>query len=176
MPHIIATFLILIGLNSPWTAVARADDADKPRPCSGPEYRQFDFWAGDWNVLDSSGKQVGRNRIERILEGCALAEHWESARGGKGTSLNFYDASRQRWRQTWIDDQGTPLFLEGGLVDGKMVLEGDSPTRRQPGKTIRNRITWSKLEGGRVRQFWEFSGNSGKTWETVFDGTYVRKE
>jgi hypothetical protein len=57
-------------------------------PCSAPEYRQFDFWAGSWNVFNPSGQQVGTNTIERTLGGCVLHEQWtsglKSARG-RGT-------------------------------------------------------------------------------------------
>ena len=35
-----------------------------------------------------------------------------------------------------------------------------------------NRITWSRLEGGRVRQVWEQTAD-GKTWTVVFDGIYI---
>jgi hypothetical protein len=39
-----------------------------------------------------------------------------------------------------------------------------------------HRITWTPIASDRVRQFWEFSKNEGRTWTTVFDGTYVRKK
>jgi hypothetical protein len=52
-----------------------------------------------------------------------------------------------------------------------MVLSGTSPGDR----TSRQRITWTPLEGGRLRQHWESSGDGGRTWKTVFDGTYARR-
>ena len=33
-----------------------------------------------------------------------------------------YDAASDKWHQTWIDSNGAPLYLDGGLVDGHMVL------------------------------------------------------
>ncbi|MCP4663212.1 MAG: hypothetical protein GY856_48085 [bacterium] len=36
------------------------------------------------------------------------------------------------------------------------------------------RITWSPLGDGRVRQLWE-SSVDGQGWKVVFDGTYTRK-
>ena len=169
--------LLALAVAARVTSIASlAEDAEKPRPCSAPEYRQFDFWLGDWDVFDPGGTRVGTNRIEGILDGCALAEHWSGAKSSRGTSLNFYSAGRKRWHQTWIDNQGAPLFLEGEFADGKMTLEGDAPSRRERGSVIRNRITWSMLEGGRVRQLWDVSEDGGKTWKVVFDGTYVRKK
>ena len=49
-----------------------------PPACSSPEYRQFDFWLGEWDVSTPQGAPAGTNRVERILEGCALQEHWEA--------------------------------------------------------------------------------------------------
>ena len=37
------------------------------------------------------------------------------------------------------------------------------------------RITWTPLEGGVVRQLWETSKDGGRTWAVVFDGRYAPK-
>lgn len=180
--------VVLFALGQMWTVEASAipsppQESQPPapampsaKPCVSAEYRQFDFWLGEWDVFEPGGEKAGSNRIESILGGCALAEHWTGAKASRGTSLNFYDHLRKRWHQTWIDNQGAPLELDGGFAEGKMTLAGDAPSRREPGKTIRHRITWSELAGGRVRQLWEASDNGGKTWNVVFDGTYVRRE
>ncbi|MBJ39033.1 MAG: hypothetical protein CMD83_11300 [Gammaproteobacteria bacterium] len=76
------------------------------------------------------------------------------------------------WRQTWVDNGGGHLRLEGRFVDGRMVLEGD--TVGADGKRLRNRITWTPLEDGRVRQLWEASSDSGANWSVSFDGYYER--
>ena len=148
--------------------------APAPKPCAAPEYRQFDFWLGEWSVTDPGGKAAGVNRITRILGGCALREEWTGAGGLTGTSLNMYDSPRRRWHQTWVDDKGNVLLLEGAFHGGRMVLEGDAPA--ESGTLVRQRITWSPLAGGRVRQLWESSTDSGKTWKTEFDGTYAKKK
>lgn len=69
---------------------------------------------------------------------------------------------------------GTTLELEGALVNGNMVLEGDS--LNQGGKPVRNRITWYDNADGTVRQRWETSADSGTTWQTAFDGLYRKKK
>jgi hypothetical protein len=146
--------------------------AAAPEPCASPEHRQFDFWLGDWEVREGD-RIAGANRITRILGGCALREEWSGAGGGQGTSLNVYDAARRRWHQTWVDGKGLVLLLEGQWRGGKMVLEGERPTTT--GKTSRERISWTPQPGGRVRQLWESSSDSGKTWQVVFDGIYAKK-
>jgi hypothetical protein len=140
----------------------------RPAPCGAPEQRQFDFWIGDWRVTTPDGKHAGDNRIERILDGCALQESWQGAGGGRGFSYNAWDRERKVWHQTWVDKQGNLLLLEGGLREGRMVLEG-------PQGTVRNRITWTPNADGSVRQLWETSADQGKSWKAVFDGLYRKK-
>ncbi len=144
--------------------------------CSDPSRREFDFWLGDWEVRGPKGRVVGHNRIRRTVDGCGLREEWRGAGGVVGTSLNIWVAERGVWHQTWIDSTGTLLLLEGGLHAGVMVLEGDSADPEQPAKTIRNRISWSVVDGDpdHVRQHWQTS-TDGKKWETAFDGHYIRR-
>jgi hypothetical protein len=154
--------------------VRSADPPPAPaaKPCASAEFRQFDFWIGDWDVTTPDGKVAGHNRIEPILGGCALRENWTGARGTNGTSLNVFDAGTRTWRQTWVDDGGSVLLISGRLDGGRMVLEGDAPAGG--GKTTRQRITWTPLPGGRVRQLWSSSADGGKTWKVEFDGTYAK--
>ncbi len=147
-----------------------------PPPCTAPEYRQFDFWLGNWDVKDASGTIVGTNRITREYEGCVLQEHWE-ARGPQkqiGSSFNTYIPQSKTWHQTWVDSTGGFLLLDGALVSGKMVLLGEMPARSGAGR-VRHRITWTPLPAGTVRQYWETSRDGGATWASNFDGLYVRK-
>ena len=155
-------------------ADAPAKTAPAAKPCSSAEYRQFDFWMGDWDVTASSGKVAGTNRIMPILGGCAMREEWKGAGGLSGTSLNMWDAAGKRWRQTWVDDRGNVLVLVGQYRDAKMTLEGEGVG--DSGVTVRNRITWSRLSDGRVRQLWETSKDGGKSWGVEFDGTYAPRE
>ena len=141
-------------------------------PCAEPESRQFDFWIGDWDVFDPSGKQVGTNRIAPIYD-CVLHESWKATRVSEGQSFNRYDTERAVWHQTWVDNQGSLLLLEGGLKDGTMVLSDATTPRRKPGAAV-NEIRWSRNPDGSVRQHWQSSADGGKTWKTEYDGRYVR--
>ena len=40
-----------------------------------PAYAVLDFWVGEWEV-SAAGERVGENRIEKLLQGCAIMEHW----------------------------------------------------------------------------------------------------
>ena len=127
--------------------------------CNTAEHRAFDFWVGQWRV-ESRGKVAGHNTITKSHDGCVLEEHWLGAKGLKGSSFNVYDEATKKWHQTWVDSSGTLLVIDGGIVDGAMRMGNAT-----------NRITWTKLDGGCVRQLWEQS--DGKTWTVAFDGVYV---
>jgi hypothetical protein len=144
-----------------------------PKYCATPEYRQFDFWLGDWNVTNPAGKLAGTNNVTLIEDGCVLQEHWQSAGGSAGTSFNLYNAATKQWHQTWVDNSGGLLLLDGGLSNGAMVL---TQNRRLPdGSAALERITWTPLASDRVRQLWDRSMDGGKHWRVIFDGIYTRK-
>jgi len=144
------------------------------RSCTAPMYRHFDFWIGRWDVVNPAGQFAGMNRISPIDGGCALHESWSSAAGGyTGQSLNSVGPDR-KWHQTWVDSSGLRLELTGELVGASMVLEGDTPSRDPKVPPTKNRITWTPESPNLVRQHWETSADSGKTWTSAFDGRYHR--
>jgi len=152
-------------------AVAPAEDtsfvtlqADK-KPCASEAHRAFDFWIGEWTVTAPSRPGwSAQSSITRHNDGCSIHEAYHAAGGYRGSSINFYDQADQNWHQAWIDNQGVPLYLRGGPKDGGMVLSDSS-----------NRITWTALDDGRVRQHWESTTDKGGTWSTAFDGYYERR-
>ena len=101
-----------------------------------------------------------------------MHERYDTGRGYTGESLNVYDASRDLWHKTWVDNSGTLLLLEGGVRDGSMVLEGE--TRGNDARISKHRITWTPQAGGGLRQHWQTDVGDGK-WVDTFDGRYTRK-
>ena len=171
--RLILALIVLIPLN----AIAQQDTEDElpsPGSCSSPEYRQFDFWVGDWNVT-SNGEPAGTNSIHPIHGSCALQENWQGAGEGgiSGTSFNIYDRVTGKWHQTWVDSSGTLLQLDGGLVDKVMILSGRRPTADGKGTAI-HRISWTPNPDGSVRQLWQVSQDDGGNWNVLFDGLYVK--
>ena len=144
-----------------------------PQRCGSPEYRQFDFWIGEWDVRGPKGNVAGTNRIAAIESGCAIEEKWTGAGGVTGRSINVYRPWTKTWHQTWVSADGLVLLLDGRYENGRMVLEGNGP--RPDGTLVGNRITWSRLESGQVRQVWEQSADGGTTWTVAFDGLYSRR-
>lgn len=141
-------------------------------PCrAAPEFRQFDFWIGEWIVKDPKGNTAGTSSIQLILGSCVIFENWTGA-GSIGKSFNIYDVNDKKWHQTWTDDRGTFTHYIGSFTDGKMVLVADQPANGKPGLA---RMTFSKLADGNVRQFGESSSDGGKTWTTSFDLVYSKR-
>jgi len=144
-----------------------------PLPCIAPQYRQFDFWLGRWRVVDPQGKSAGTNVVTSEYGGCAVQEHWSGVGGDRGSSFNIFNAPTGKWHQTWVDNAGTLLLLNGGSPRaGVMVLTGSRRTRK--GRIVEDRITWTKLGEHRVRQLWDYTADGGRKWSVVFDGTYIK--
>jgi hypothetical protein len=144
------------------------------RPCADPDYHAFDFWTGDWIAYDrTTNRELGRDTVDRFLDGCVILENWVGASGFNGTSLNVYDIADGKWHQTWTDNQGGLTFLEGGIQDGKMVMEGTVPNPDAPDHRGKIRITWQTAPQGGVREVGERSIDGGASWEPDFDIVYA---
>ena len=143
-----------------------------PTPaCQAAEFRQFDFWLGKWKVSLPNGQQVGSSEISRQAEGCAIREQWTAASGKGGMSINYYDPAVKKWHQDWVGGEGTILHLRGGMKDGVMVLS-DEPASG-PGAVV-NRISFTPMPDGKVKQEWSISKDNGQTWQTSFLGIYEK--
>lgn len=151
---------------------------ERQTPCNTAEYRQFDFWLGEWDIVPfaPSSPAGGQNSITSAQQGCVIVENYTTQGGFSGMSINFYDASRGVWHQTWMGSGGGSLYLEGGInSDGAMELsDRNLPSATASAGTI-NRTIWTPLPDGQLRQHWEVSSDNGATWTTVFDGRYVRR-
>jgi hypothetical protein len=159
--------------------VALVDSLETRRyPCRQmPEAHHFDFWVGDWSVTNWTGATVaiGRgseNHITSELANCIIHEHWTAASGSKGESINFWDPNRRAWRQIWMDEHQWSLDYEGEFKDGAMRFHGW--TLGPDGRRRLEKLTFFAISKDTVRQVFEQSADSGKTWQTTFDGRYVR--
>jgi hypothetical protein len=150
--------------------VALLSYVTKAQDCSSDLHRSFDFWIGDWEVVDTAGKKLGENSIKLIEAGCILEEHWTGSAGGTGSSWNYVDAD-STWNQLWIDALGGVLKMSGGMENGSMILrsEWDEASGQY------NQITWTPRNDGTVIQHWEALNREGKFVKTVFYGIYRRK-
>jgi len=142
--------------------------------CPGPEYQQFKFWLGEWNVTTTQGgNQAGQNKIELLDAGCVILENWTSASGGSGHSLNVYDQADGKWHQTWIDATGDQVHYIGSWVNGKMEFLSHDVATPQKQNVILT-MTFEPRADGAIRQSGTMSTDGGKTSTPSFDLVYTR--
>lgn len=143
-------------------------------PCmSGEAHHAFDFWIGEWDVYNE-GQLAGSNSIQPILGHCALYEQWTGGGGGQGKSFNYYDPGYERWRQIWISDSGSFIEFTGEARDGGIFYTAETRDA-DSGQVTLHRFNFTPNDDGSVRQHWTQSTDDGETWNTVWDGRYVRK-
>ena len=160
---------------NPEVAKLRAQIDRNAHPCANlPEYHQFDFWIGDWDVMSPGAPGPVHSRIERLLDGCIIQENWMPPGSTGGKSWNFFDPRTRMWEQVWVAPAGVTR-LQGTFRDGAMRFEGSIP---QPGGAPDrlDKLTFTPMDGGRVHQFWVQSTDGGKTWTTSFDGIYTPRK
>lgn len=137
-----------------------------------PEARQFDFWIGEWDVKSTNGTTAGKSSVQLMLGDCVLFENWTSAapQTYSGKSFNVYNSSAKKWMQTWVDDKGGVIeFINGEVKDNTLTFVTLPNVQGQI-----TRLTFHNLEPGKVRQHFEVSADSGKTWTTTTDLYYYR--
>src|SRR5690606_4507313 len=101
----IGTAVCLLAL-APAAARAQQPNRQPPPTCDAPEYRQFDFWVGEWEVMNPAGTKLGTNRITRMLKDCVIHEDWTDAGGSRGQSFNIWSRQDRKWHQSWVSDTG----------------------------------------------------------------------
>lgn len=144
-------------------------------PCDTmPRARDMDFWVGEWDVYTTAKQQAGKSSIQRILSGCVVLENWSGTQGDNGKSFNWYNTTTKEWQQTWVADQAYATEYRGGKREGDtMTLLANTVTAA--GVPALSRLTLTRLDDNRVRQLFEQSTDSGKTWAITTDLIYVRQ-
>lgn len=149
--------------------------AQAPPACEEVEgFHRLDFWVGEWDVYVGD-RRVGTDRIEKILDGCAIVEHWTGAEGSEGKSLFYYSAPKDEWKQVWVTSNATRVagLKEKTLIErfeaGGVRFQGRVPL--PDGTEAIDRTTLTPLPDGTVRQVIEASMD-GESWRTNFDAIY----
>jgi len=146
-------------------------------PCMADAHaREFDFWAGDWDVYPTGTNVLaGQSSVQIISCGCALLENWTSA-ASTGKSINYIDPVTNKWKQAWAGSyaSGIQEFVNGEYKDSAMRFVFE--TKDAQGHRIIGRFIFFNQGPGQVRQFNETSADDGKTWTTSYDFTYIRKK
>jgi hypothetical protein len=180
--RVISLTLLTMGFALPAVAQDQSTEASPPPEsvCESMEgFADFDFWVGEWNVYSNDQKRtlLGTNSITKHHKNCLIMEHWTSARGGEGNSMNYYDPVEHQWRQVWVAGGGGGYSIDytGQLNEaGAMLLEGKI-NYYKPDTSQSFRGTWTPNKDGSVRQLFEQLDAETGEWSVWFDGLYVKK-
>lgn len=145
--------------------------------CDGPDSRAFDFWIGEWDVLNRNRRPDGvefhptggaTDKVHAVVGGCAIVEHWRGDAIGSyilGFSIRAYDRRSEEWVIALLwPTTGVPSFGElrgdfrhgrGQFFSQRLSTEGD---------TVKNRFVFSDIRSDALR--WEngTSRDGGRSW------------
>ena len=158
------------------SSVALAQN-EKPKCSDQPAFQLLSFWIGEWDVF-SGDQKIGSNKIEWILNECAIVENWRDGRGEEGKSLFYYQPAENRWKQVWVTEN--PLRPGGvkekahieTLENGSVCFQGRMIGSE--GAIYLDRTTLVPHENGHVTQIIEISADDGENWQGVFEAVYKR--
>lgn len=170
MRHALLSFAIVFACLFGTPTAVLPQDAPTCAEVAG--FQALDFWVGEWEVFVGETK-VGTNRIEKVLDGCAVTESWIDVNGGEGRSLFYYQPVIDRWKQVWVTGAATRPggVKEKTLIErstGRLRFQGTIPTG--DGEYL-DRTTLTRQPDGTVRQHIEVQPPGGE-WRTTFDAIY----
>jgi tetratricopeptide (TPR) repeat protein len=144
-------------------------------PCGDAEFKEFDFWVGDWDVASAAdGIHRGSSHISKEMNGCVVWENWTSAGSPYfGKSYNTWNPNLKRWEQYWVDISAGVMFFHGNLKENVMDYWTDDVPQATGGTLLRH-LQFFNLGPDKVRQFSQGSTDGGKNWHTEYDFIYKR--
>ncbi len=151
----------------------------KTAPCSAQEFRQFDFWVGDWDLTwpgqNGQPEQHGHNRVNRELSDCVIHENFSDQANPpfQGTSLSVFNPRLGKWQQTWADNQGAYMEFAGEFKEGQMALSREVTLN---GKQVLQRMVYKNIKPDSLDWSWERSEDGGATWKVVWPIHYQRRK
>jgi hypothetical protein len=145
-----------------------AAPAAAPAPCSTPEFRQLDFWVGDWDAEwdnPDGSKGTAKYHFSRDEFGdCVIYEHFSADDGSlKGMSISTYAPAAHAWRQTWVDASGGYFDLSGGPVSGQ-AHSFELQTLRLGQSPRVQRMIWEKVTSDSFVWRWQARASDDAAW------------
>lgn len=137
----------------------------------------FDFWVGEWNLHwydQDSNLITGENSITKDLGGSVIREMFRSeATKTNGASLSVLSALDSTWHQTWVDNQGSYIPLDG-ITKGDQRIFQTKPYE-QNGNTFISRMRFYNISVNSFTWDWEKSADNGESWQLSWRIHYNRR-
>jgi hypothetical protein len=139
----------------------------------------FDFWLGEWELTwqnEDGTTATGENRVRRILGGQVIEENFEALTGDmagyEGKSYSVYNPQTGKWKQTWVDNEGSYLDLTGDIDGGNRIFHRTAVTA--DGNQILQRMVFYDITEDSLVWDWERSVDEGETWQLMWRIQYRR--
>lgn len=130
----------------------------------------LDFWLGTWIATWEGGG--GTNAVTRELADAVVVERFEAAspEPWSGMSVSAYEAASERWRQTWVDSNGSYWHFVGAQTDESTIFATPEPVDAD--RTFK-RMVFSDVADDAFHWRWESSAD-GLTWSERWAIDYRR--
>jgi hypothetical protein len=139
------------------------------------EASKFDFWVGEWD-LSWSDTLKGSNSIKKEMNAKVIHENFNDPNTGfYGQSWSVYNPKMKVWQQTWVDNQGGYIVLNGNYENNKMILSTEEKTLAS-GKKVINRMIFYNITKESFDWNWENSEDGGLNWKLNWKIHYKRKK
>lgn len=135
-------------------------------------YQALDFLVGEWRLV-SGGEVVGGSSVEKLADGCLIAETWTFADGRSGRTYSAFDVAAGVWRRFSVSNGGALVRSEGKPENGELVLTGEFISADGRRSIWRERLT--RDAAGRIAAVSGYSRRAGRgdrPSTLVFEGTY----
>ena len=88
-----------------------------------------------------------------------------------GMSVSQYVSGEKRWRQVWVDDQGSWFAFTGGKQGDQFILQTE-PVGATAGRTLR--MVFHEIRPDHISWRWERADSGGATWTPLLMIEYRR--
>ncbi len=167
-----AWFILLMGALGFLAALPSAAQSDGA--CEEDDsHRALDFLLGEWQLV-SDGEAVGRSLIEKLEDGCLIAETWSFADGRSGRTYSFLDRAANVWRRFSVSNRGVVIRSSGAVEGSALLVRGERTTA--DGETSNWRERLAPEAGGRISRVAGHStagGRSDRAGSAAFEGYYL---
>lgn len=173
----IGAVLFAVSLGTSGAMAQEEQPQQQQQPCATEEYRQLDFWVGEWDAVwvDQEGnEQQGSNSITLQQGGCVIQENFNGNPGTPftGLSISMYVSRLGYWKQSWMDSAGGYLDFTGGPDEGGFHFTLVRATDEAPYM----RMIFRNIADDSFDWHWQQSEDEGETWGDQWVINYTRAE
>lgn len=137
----------------------------------------LNFWKGIWNATwEEEGKKItGKNVITEEMKGKVIQEEFSildgANKGYRGHSVSVFDKTCDRWRQTWVDSDGSYLDFTGYKKGSDFYFERSFTGKK--GKLVRQRMHFYDIKLNSYSWDWENAIGEGP-WQLLWRIQYTK--